>query len=101
MLPALHHAWAETTGALWSSRMIRTSPLGKVWKSTPGGIGARPALEADGAVGVAVINAECGMRNRIDRPRPDSAGRVPHLGLGGFRTCVHRGLFARRQERFP
>src|ERR1017187_3560384 len=38
MLPAMHHAWAETTGALWSSRTMRVSPLSNVVSLTPGGM---------------------------------------------------------------
>jgi len=44
MLPAMHHAWAETTGALWSSRTMMVNPLSSVVSVTPGGI-AGMALE--------------------------------------------------------
>src|SRR5438093_8874032 len=37
MLPALHHACAESTGALWSSRMISVNPFSKVVRRVPGG----------------------------------------------------------------
>jgi hypothetical protein len=37
MLPAMHQAWAETTGALWSSRTMIVSPLSSVVTFTPGG----------------------------------------------------------------
>src|SRR5436309_3633310 len=39
MLPAMHQAWAETTGALWSSRTIIVKPFGNVVSLTSGGIG--------------------------------------------------------------
>src|ERR1051325_2249578 len=39
MLPAMHQAWAETTGALWSSRTMMVNPLSSVVSFTPPGIG--------------------------------------------------------------
>jgi hypothetical protein len=44
MLPARHQAWAETTGALWSSRMIRVNPFSSVIRRTP--LGMEP-MEVD------------------------------------------------------
>ena len=38
MLPALHQACAETTGALWSSRTMIVSPLSSVVTFTPEGM---------------------------------------------------------------
>src|SRR5216683_3158323 len=38
MLPAMHQAWEETTGALWSSRTITASPWSRVVRDTPAGI---------------------------------------------------------------
>ena len=37
MLPAMHQACAETTGALWSSRTMMVRPLSSVVSVTPGG----------------------------------------------------------------
>ena len=42
MLPARHHAWALTTGALWSSRRMSCSPLSRVSSRTPGGTCGMP-----------------------------------------------------------
>jgi hypothetical protein len=38
MLPAMAHACAETTGALWSSRTMMVKPLSSVVSVTPGGM---------------------------------------------------------------
>src|ERR1051325_8710443 len=47
MLPAMHQACADTTGALWSSRTITVRPLPSVVICTPGGIGGMSiALES-------------------------------------------------------
>ena len=40
MLPAIAHACADTTGALWSSRTMMTRPLSSVVSLTPGGSAA-------------------------------------------------------------
>ena len=37
MLPAMHHACADTTGALWSSRTMMVRPLSSVVSVTPAG----------------------------------------------------------------
>src|SRR2546430_1130947 len=37
MLPVKHHACAETTGALWSSRTMMVRPLSRVTRRVPGG----------------------------------------------------------------
>ena len=39
MLPAWHQACAETTGALWSSRVMTTNPFSSVVRLAPGGMG--------------------------------------------------------------
>src|SRR5437764_926529 len=36
-LPDMHQAWAETTGALWSSRMMMVRPFSRLVRVTPGG----------------------------------------------------------------
>src|ERR1700722_7098276 len=52
MLPVWHHAWAETTGALWSSRVMITRPFSNVVSFAPGGMAGissdapRPDLRA-------------------------------------------------------
>ncbi|OQB90233.1 MAG: hypothetical protein BWX84_02010 [Verrucomicrobia bacterium ADurb.Bin118] len=38
MLPAMHQAWAETTGALASSRTMMVSPLSSVTSVVPAGM---------------------------------------------------------------
>src|ERR1043166_2355747 len=38
MLPAMHHACAETTGALWSSRTMIVRPFSSVVMPTPAGM---------------------------------------------------------------
>src|SRR5881628_2051926 len=38
MLPAIHQACAETTGALWSSRTMIVRPFSSVVSLTPGGM---------------------------------------------------------------
>src|SRR5438105_14824692 len=38
MLPAMHQAWAETTGALWSSRTMMVSPFSSEVNFTPEGM---------------------------------------------------------------
>src|SRR5216117_3401757 len=37
MLPLMHQACAETTGALWSSRTMTVRPFSKVMRRVPGG----------------------------------------------------------------
>src|SRR5580765_5890078 len=44
MLPALHQACAETTGALWSSRMMNVRPFSRVARRTPGGMAGSDEL---------------------------------------------------------
>src|SRR3974377_223929 len=46
MLPAMHQAWAETTGALWSSRTMTVSPFSGVVGVTPGGKRGSSPLDA-------------------------------------------------------
>src|SRR5437879_261756 len=41
MLPAIHQAWAETTGALWSSCTMIVRPLSSVVRLTPGGMAGK------------------------------------------------------------
>src|ERR1019366_6096079 len=43
--PAIAHAWAETTGALWSSRTMMVRPLSSVVSFTPGGTEGMASLE--------------------------------------------------------
>src|SRR6266446_9590206 len=43
MLPLMHHACAETTGALWSSRTMTVRPFSKVMRRVPGGQAGMPA----------------------------------------------------------
>jgi hypothetical protein len=38
MLPVIAHACAETTGALWSSRVMMVRPFSSVTSLTPGGM---------------------------------------------------------------
>src|SRR5437588_7390314 len=54
MLPALHQTCAETTGALWSSRMIKVRPFSSVLSRTPGGIAGSDEL-ASGKEGEIVL----------------------------------------------
>src|SRR5216117_3917005 len=43
MLPLMHQACAETTGALWSSRTMTVRPFSKVMRRVPGGQAGMPA----------------------------------------------------------
>src|SRR5689334_6541734 len=51
MLPALHHACAETTGALLSSRTMMTSPLSNVVTFVPGGSDGMSAYSVESSDG--------------------------------------------------
>src|SRR6185312_15297157 len=46
MLPAMAQDWAETTGALWSSRTMMVRPLSRVVVVTPGGMEAMSPFES-------------------------------------------------------
>jgi hypothetical protein len=48
MLPAMHQACAETTGALWSSRTMTVSPLSSVVRVT--------ALGSNGSSATGVVD---------------------------------------------
>src|SRR5205809_3545817 len=58
MLPLMAHAWADTTGALWSSRTMTVRPLSRLVSLTPGGSAGISGWSLAAGTAVAVIGAE-------------------------------------------
>src|SRR5258705_4501339 len=85
-LPALHQAWAETTGALWSSRMMSVRPFSRVSSRTPGGMAG---------IAVLVSAAVLGVRLSIIRPKDTSNRLVPSLKFLGGDKSLDRHLVSR------
>src|ERR1051325_6047501 len=98
MLPVLHQACTETTGALWSSRITSVRPLGSVLNRTPGGMAGRAVLTA--RRGKAVKGADIISRERtVATCLPEQLQLRAWLGLAGFRFGFDHGRFGRRHER--
>src|SRR6266498_2857354 len=58
MLPLMAQAWADTTGALWSSRTMMARPLSRLVSLTPGGSAGISGWSLAAGAAVAVIGAE-------------------------------------------
>src|SRR5260370_22682581 len=76
MLPAMHQAWAETTGALWSSRTMIVRPFSRIVRLTSGGIeGIEPLLV--GRIDSFAVMLWPEFTSRLRRIRTKSEGSNP------------------------
>src|SRR6185437_1071143 len=80
MLPVMAQDWADTTGALWSSRTMMVRPLSSVVVVTPGGRGAISPFEV--ALLIELIEWQ-----KVVGNGPKSKGQSPQSTVGlGFRV---------------
>src|SRR4051812_16550732 len=97
MLPAIAQDWAETTGALWSSRTMMVRPLSSVVVVTPAGTEEKSPLEI--GLLITLNTSGQGIRN-WDEGKSNSGACIPprtgwHLEIKQG-NIEHRTLNAER-----
>src|SRR6266516_3978148 len=99
MLPLMHQACAETTGALWSSRTMTVSPFSKVMRRVPGG---QAGMLAAGFLTATRLRetTDARIRNRAPRVRLQMMTTQAETNLTLVRFCDRLRGNARRQKRF-
>src|SRR2546430_862446 len=95
MLPVMHQACAETTGALWSSRTIRVRPFSRVVRRVPAGHrGISPPDFLEAARPRGTMDAR--IKNKIGETRIS----LSKTNSTRFRFDRRHRNLPRRQERF-